>query len=273
MEGLTKDKNVAWYSNRPTEAQFTPAARTLLENYSRIPADMVEDHVVDIHNEAWDIFPYPCIGQFRFLNLSLKDFEEYSDILRRLQEGQRLLDLGCCFGQEIRQLVSDGAPADNIYGCDLREEYITLGYKLFNDKDTLKANFLTANILDATSALTELRGQFDMIWTGSFFHLWGYEDQIKVSKIVASLLRPQAGSMILGRQMGAVKVAELGTAKNTTGKMFQHNDESFKNMWKDIGDDLGVSFTVDVKLKVPTAKILDFLSDEVRGIYFTIRRE
>jgi SAM-dependent methyltransferase len=191
MEAFTKDKSVGWYDERPNETQLTPAARELLENYSNIPADKVEDHVVNIHNEAWEIFPYPCIGQFRFLDLSLRKFEEYPEVLKRLQEGQRLLDLGCCFGQEVRQLVADGAPAENIFGCDLREEYITLGYKLFCDEDTLKSTFITANIFDATSPLTALKGQFDMVFAGSFFHLWGYEDQVKVYKLVVGLLRPQ----------------------------------------------------------------------------------
>ncbi|KAF2275794.1 uncharacterized protein EI97DRAFT_458808 [Westerdykella ornata] len=269
---LTRDKKVAWYTERPDEAQFTPAARKLLEQYSNIPADKVEDHVVNIRNEAWDIFPYPCIGQFRFLDLTLREFDIYPDVLKRLHDGQRLLDMGCCFGQEIRQLVQDGAPAENIYGCDLREEYIALGYKLFRDKDKLKANFITANIFDVTSPLTELSGRFDMIFAGSFFHLWGYEQQVKVSKLVAALLRPQKGSIILGRQVGSYSAVEPGHVTNADGKMFQHSVESLKKMWKDIGDDLGISFTVDAKL-AESEGLLKFLPSNARRIWFTIRRE
>jgi SAM-dependent methyltransferase len=168
---ISNDRNAVWFDESPKEGQISPAARKLLETYSGISPENVESHVVKIRNEAWNILPYPCIGQFRFLDLSLNTTAEYPEILHRLSQGQRLLDMACCFGQEIRQLVADGAPAENIYGCDLREEYISLGYKLFKDEDTLRTKFLLADILDPTSPLAEFKSHFDMIYAGSSFHL------------------------------------------------------------------------------------------------------
>ncbi|KAF2705006.1 hypothetical protein K504DRAFT_460794 [Pleomassaria siparia CBS 279.74] len=266
-------RNVAWFNERPAESQISAAARQLLEKYSKIAPDEVVDHVVKIRDEAWRIFPYPCIGQFRFLDLSLNRTEEYSNVLQRLQQGQRLLDLACCFGQEIRQLVADGAPSENIYGCDLREEYIKLGYKLFRDQDTLQTKFIAANIFDETSALTKMQGQFDMIYTGSFFHLWDYSDQIKVSKIVAMLLRPQKGSMIIGRQVGSTIAATHDHRTNPTNTMFRHNVESLQKMWRDIGDDIEVSFVVEAHLEELDPEHLTFHTSDTRRIYFVIRRE
>lgn len=271
MELLTKDKSVSWYIERPNEQTLSSAARQLLVKYSKIPAEEVEDHIVKIREAAWDIFPYPCIGRFRFLDLGFAKSTEYPEVLNRLQEGERFLDIGCCFGQAIRQLVSDGAPSENIYGSDLRGEYIELGYDLFKDRDTLKSTFIAADILDATSPLNDLKGQFHMIFAGSFFHLWGYEDQVKVSKLVAALLRPRKGSMIVGRQVGTVNGFQPGHAPNTMGQMFQHNVESFKEMWKDIGEDIGVTFAVDAKLEMP--QFTDPTSSDVRRISFTVRRE
>lgn len=43
---------------------------------------------------------------FGFLKCNMTDFEEYPEILERLKNGQKLLDLGCCFAQELRPLVS-----------------------------------------------------------------------------------------------------------------------------------------------------------------------
>lgn len=294
MELLTKDKSVPWYIERPNEQNLSLAARELLIKYSKIPAEEVEDHVLKIREAAWEIFPYPCIGRFRFLDLGFTKSAEYPEVLKRLQEGERFLDIGCCFGQAIRQLVLDGAPSENMYGSDLRGEYMELGYDLFGDRDTLKSTFITADILDATSPLAELKGTFDIIFAGSFFHLWGYEDQTKVSKLVVELLRPRKGSMIVGRQVGTVhgfqpghapntieglkeiwKSAEgksqPGSAQSSKGQMFQHNVESFKEMWKGIGEDIGVTFAVDAQLEVP--KFVDPTSTDVRRISFTIRRE
>jgi cyclopropane fatty-acyl-phospholipid synthase-like methyltransferase len=50
-------------------------------------------------------FPYACVGQFSFLQLSIASSPIYPEILRRVKEGDKLLDLGCAFGQELRRLV------------------------------------------------------------------------------------------------------------------------------------------------------------------------
>ena len=51
-------------------------------------------------------YPYPCIGTFGFLDLSVMASPHYKQIVDRVKGGEKLLDLGCCFGQEVRQLVS-----------------------------------------------------------------------------------------------------------------------------------------------------------------------
>lgn len=43
---------------------------------------------------------------FRFLDFNMSSESYYPEILSRLKNGEQLLDLGCCFGQELRQLVS-----------------------------------------------------------------------------------------------------------------------------------------------------------------------
>ena len=55
--------------------------------------------------EAFAVYPYPCIGNFRFLDLSLHASKAHDEVIDRVREGAKFLDLGCCFGQEIRYLV------------------------------------------------------------------------------------------------------------------------------------------------------------------------
>lgn len=267
------EQNVAWFTDIPDDSQLSTDARHLLESYSGIPAEQVVEHVIKVRDEAWRIFPYPCIGQFRFLDLSMKKLKQYPEILERLGQGQRLLDMACCFGQEIRQLVADGAPSKNIYGCDLRQEFVELGYQLFRDRDRLDSRFVTADIFDESSSLTELQGIFDIVYTGSFFHLFGYEDQITVSKAVAKLLVPKKGSTILGRQIGAVNAGTHDHKTNPTGQMYRHNPESLKEMWKRIENDLGVSFSVDATLHELATDHFRFHTDDTRRIHFIIKRE
>jgi hypothetical protein len=51
-------------------------------------------------------YPYPCIGGFHFLKFGLASNPNYQSVLDRVKQGQTLLDLGCCVGQELRKLVS-----------------------------------------------------------------------------------------------------------------------------------------------------------------------
>lgn len=266
---VTNQAQKAWFDEDPTASQIPQETRALLESYSKIPPDEVFDHVVKVRDEAWQIFPYPCIGQFRFLEPSFAELDEYDEVVARLRSGQTFLDMACCFGQTIRQLVASGAPAENILGCDLEAEFIEMGYRLYRDRETLQTRFLVADVFDAESELTRLKGQVDMVYAGSFFHLWGYEKQVKVSKVVAALLRAVPGSMILGRQVGALTAAEKTSA---TGTMYRHSVESFKRMWASIGDELGIKFKVNAKLKTLSSDHYGFHTDDTRRIWFVIRR-
>ncbi|KAF2845333.1 hypothetical protein T440DRAFT_278625 [Plenodomus tracheiphilus IPT5] len=264
-------KKSEWFDETPTDDQIPRETRQLLETYSGVPANEVFDHVVKVRDEAFEIFPYPCIGQFRFLEPSFSELEqEYDEVVKRLSQGEKLLDMACCFGQTIRQLVAGGAPAENIYGSDLQAGFIELGYKLFKDQGKLQTKFLVADIFDPSSALSSLKGKLDMVFAGSFFHLWGYEKQFEVSKAVATLLRPQPGSMILGRQIGAVTALEKTSA---TGTMYRHNVESFRKMWEDIGNELGVKFIVQAKLKELAGDHFMLHTDDTRRLWFVVRLE
>ncbi|MCJ1354166.1 MAG: hypothetical protein MMC33_004153 [Icmadophila ericetorum] len=87
-------------------------SRHLLENYSGISPEDVLPHVLTLRDKAFAIPPYPCIGQLRFLSLNLSAHSRYSEVLQRLKTGENFLDVGCCFGQEIRSLVVEGVQAD-----------------------------------------------------------------------------------------------------------------------------------------------------------------
>ncbi|MCJ1247755.1 hypothetical protein MMC30_004970 [Trapelia coarctata] len=117
------------------------------------------------------IYPYPCISQLRFLSLHLSSQPTYPAILSRLKAGHGLLDVGCCFGQDIRKSVTDGAPAEQIYGLDKEAVFIDLGSELFRDRGSLRSKFVVADIADPSADLGELEGKMDILWVSSFLHL------------------------------------------------------------------------------------------------------
>ncbi|CZR65359.1 uncharacterized protein PAC_15259 [Phialocephala subalpina] len=242
-----RDKNVPWYN--PKLKKPGPSARELLENYSKIPPAEVEDHIYKMRDEAWDVFPYPCIGEFRFLDLAISLSPDYPAVLQRPKSGkENFLDLGCCVGQEPRKVAHDGAVQENLYGSDLRAEFFEMGYRLFLDRDTLKSKFIEADITDANSALSGLDGK-----TSSTL------GQIEVCKRLVKLLREKKDSLILGRQVGNTDAGEYVQTTNESGIMYKHNAESFKKMWDEVGEETGTKWRVDYDFE-----LFEWLSKEER---------
>jgi SAM-dependent methyltransferase len=180
-------------------------------------------------------------------------------VLKRLKSGnENLLDLGCCFGQELRKLAADGAIQEKLYGSDLRAEFFEMGYRLFRDRNTLKSKFIAADITDPNSPLSELDGKIDIIYAGSFLHLFSYAGQIEVCKRLVKLLRVKKDSLVLGRQVGNVDAGDYVQKTNKGGNMYRHNAESFIKMWHEVGEATETKWRVDCKFK-----LLEWVSDKV----------
>jgi SAM-dependent methyltransferase len=170
---------------------------------------------------------------------------EYPEILDRLKAGEKFLDVGCCFGQILRQLVFDGVPAQNLAGTDLRPEFVELGYELFKDKDRLEAQFVTGDALDANNKSLEiLDGKFNIIHAASFFHLFGWDDQVKIGERIVKFFRPDANALVLGRQSGNWQPVSLELYRASGEKRYHHNVETFQALWDEIGERTGTKWKV-----------------------------
>jgi len=142
--------------------------------------------------------------------------------------------------------VQDGAPSSNLYGIEIVPEFISLGYDLFLDKDTLGAHFSQGDVFEEKGALVDLKGKIDIIQVGLFLHLFDLERQIKACKILVRTLKPEKGVLITGQQVGSVEPLELSLGNGS--KIYKHNEESFAKMWKEVGDSTGTEWKVNVRL-------------------------
>ena len=261
-----RDKSVPWY--KADIGEIPQPARELLEKYSGIASDRVVAHVYRVvsHDSsltkrtlvanvkqrdlAWEIDPYPCIGGGTFLQLGISQSFHYSEIISRVQNGERLLDVGCCLGQDIRKIVYDGAPSENIYGTDLHGALMEAGYELFLDRGTLRSTFVAADIFDSSSALAQFEGQMDIIYAGSFLHLFDWENQVAAAKRLVALMRPHKDCLVVGQGFGHLDADSYPVAPNSSRTIFKHNPASFARMWKQVGEETGTAWSVNAHLEV-----------------------
>ncbi|TFY65281.1 hypothetical protein EVJ58_g2062 [Rhodofomes roseus] len=176
--------------------------------------------------------------------------------LGKEREGAILLDIGCCFGVDVRKAVADGFPTENVIGSDLHPEYWDLGHKLFKTTaNEFPAHFLGGDAFDPTflqsgpvldsppatpapaltslKTLTPLNGHVSVIHASSFFHLFTEEKQLELARKLAGLLSPVPGSMIFGMHAG---LPEKGlwterSAMRNGQQMFCHSPESWRGLW------------------------------------------
>ncbi|CAD6587884.1 MAG: hypothetical protein ASARMPRED_003269 [Alectoria sarmentosa] len=214
-----------------------------------INPDKTASHLYEVRTQAWNIFPYPSIGNWYVLTLGILDQPYYPEIFSCLQQSQKLLDVGCGFAQDLRHLVFDGALAENVYGVDIEKPFIDLGFELFLDRAKLPStNFIAADMFDPESDAKNLSGQIDIVYASQFFHLWGWDNQVEVGKAVARLLNPARKSLIVGYQIGAIVPRETQKAPTKHGKMYSHDPASLQKLWDAIGEATGTKWTGEARL-------------------------
>jgi SAM-dependent methyltransferase len=218
-------------------------------------------------DDAWNHYPYPSIGLFVFTDLGVSGDDllphadpaktqiittTYQNILSTLKSGGKFLDLECMFAQDTRKLVHDGVPPENVYGTDLHGEYFDFGYKLFRDEEIIpKDHFIAADILDENSSqLKALERKFSVLNATHVIHVFNLDDQKRLLKRFISLLKSEPGVIITGRLTGHLEVGyhvasnAKATTKGGDGKIWEHNVDSFKELWREVGDETGTHWDV-----------------------------
>jgi SAM-dependent methyltransferase len=211
-------------------------------------------------DKAFQIFPYPCIGQMRFLTCHLARLPFYPRVLARLTltDHAGFLDAGCCVGQELRHLVHCAKiPASNLYGFDLETGFFDLGYELFRDDATkFQATLIPADLdvedpeWEVSPLVKTVVGKIDVVWAGSLLHFWNYEGQLQGLLRLINLCSKDEGVMVCGRQMGSVLAGEYEMTGLLDKKTYRHNVDSLKGLWLDVQQRTQSCWQVEAALEV-----------------------
>lgn len=206
------------------------------------------------------------------MSLSLSTFSIYPQLVARLQRPDaRFLDLGCCFGQEIRRLVYDGVPSAHCIGTDLRPEFFELGYALFRDQGSCEARFFAADVLEDGAEMKALDGSVDVVCAGSFFHLFPRPKQVQVAARVTRLLKRDCEAVIVGRQVGSITPGLYTHDTNQNGGMYRHDADSWRELWDEVGTAAGVKFEVECRIEAAPGFHKDHGESNTRMLFFTVK--
>lgn len=125
--------------------------------------------------------------------------------------------------------------------------------------------------------LRSLEGQISIIYAGSFFHLFDYDQQYEVALLVTKLLKPVPGSLLIGRQVGNVEPGVHARPGDKT--RFRHSDRTWKEMWEKVGKETGTEWNVDARLQEWSSvrkgeKWLasEMAEDGTRRLFFVVKR-
>ncbi|KZT67618.1 hypothetical protein DAEQUDRAFT_713142 [Daedalea quercina L-15889] len=245
------------YSTLDEEARAFLTSRTGISNEAQL-----KEHILQVQASAFGVHKYRCIQNYSFLKLKTSRLPAYGQLLKlgRERKGAIFLDIGCCFGNDIRKAVVDGFPIQNVIGSDLYPAFWELGHKLFKDTpetfpvpfiagDALSPAFLQPSppaysppstpppdhaSLKEAGTLTPLLGHVSAIHASSFFHLFNEAQQATLARAVAGLLSPEPGSVIFGSHGGRSKKGLRGEVAQglwRTEPMWCHDPESWKALW------------------------------------------
>ncbi|PKY04624.1 hypothetical protein P168DRAFT_326444 [Aspergillus campestris IBT 28561] len=234
-----------WNARMASATSMSDEARTLLQNYTGLAPSLLPSHVHTIAKRGFTIAPYPYFSKLWFVDFEIALSPAYGDILGRVQDGERMLHLGCGVGQDIRRMVYDGAPSENLCGLDPHRGLAELGYELFRDRDGLGSSFVVGDFMQdglVDSLLGE--GKFRVINTGYFLHVWDWKGQVELVKRMLKVLPGMKDDLVVGVNFARCEEREGVVPGN--GVMSVHTHKTILKLWEEVGQSTGTRWRVEV---------------------------
>jgi hypothetical protein len=210
-----------------------------------------------------------------FLSSTISHLPIYPTIIDHIKAGASFIDVGCYMGTDLRFLVKNECPQENLYGTDLIDHW-GLGFELFKDQEKFHAKYLLGDILEPDAKLKELEGNMDFISATHLLHNWDWATQVRACCNLSKLSR--LGTMIIGYQVGTVnpEMAKWNKQGEENGAKL-HTPETFQEMWKEVEERTGTKWECKAVIKEwedlgQRGEVRQYIGDSAKLLEFVVTR-
>ncbi|KAJ3274297.1 hypothetical protein HDV01_003141 [Terramyces sp. JEL0728] len=143
---------------------------TFIQSYCQIDKEEANKRVLDtIKTVEETLHVYGCVRAGLFGKAFIHLHPNYSKVKARFATADfKLLELGCCFGTDIRKMISDGLRQESTTVSDLTDGYWNVGAKVLF-KDNLKVKQVFTDF--AAEPAIGLEPGFDVISAQAILHV------------------------------------------------------------------------------------------------------
>lgn len=206
-------------------------SKEFFKAYANISEEALLLKINEIYSKALNIHSYRCLRTLKFLAPRIVNNPFYEKIVLAGKE-QTILDIGCALGTDLRKMYLDGSKRQKLYGLDLENGFIELGYELFNDKEATTIHFLTGNILEKETVETLQKDEtWDIIYSSSVIHLLEKTEIIILLQHVYDLL--PNGGIFFGQTTGLKEPQER--LEKSGRRRYLHSKNSLLKEFEAVG--------------------------------------
>ena len=200
----------------------------------------LRDRVLDVQKQAEDkLHVYRCVARRAFLTPRIGEFSTYAGISR----SGNVLEIGCCFGTEIRGLLLDGFQAEHVIAVDVTGGYWGLGQQLYGDAPSGVRSIFCDVARQEVSEIKDLYGSIDLVVTMAVFHVLTQQQVENMIQQIHRLLKP-GGRLIAycaGSAVARPWYTEGAEDRDESNTRYLHSADSMTALLKETGfEDLSV---------------------------------
>ena len=235
-----------------------------IESYTQKDKFEIVKQTVLFRDKALKSFEYGCIRGARFIHPPIithpKWKTEIKPVLSSSDAGVNILDIGCCFGTDVRYCINLGCDPRQVLGVDISNDFIELGFDYFGDRKTLENRFIVMNVLendgkkfiDAALKMNDNK-LFDIIQIAAVYHLLTEREGEVMMKLAVSLVNKSNG-IIFGTALGC---KTEGPSYRKEKLRYLHSEQSFEKLMGKFGNFEDISIDSKPLPSTVSKKLLD----------------